>query len=145
MIDVLALDLEGTLISNAVTQFPRPGLMDFLDQCRVLVPRVVIYTTVREETFRAIAATLVREGSAPAWFRSIEYVTWSGPTKDICFIPGAELERTFLVDDCAAYVHPGQEKNWLPIDQFAPPYGSDDRELFRLIATLRESLAAAMR
>jgi hypothetical protein len=32
-ISVLALDLEGTLISNAVSQFPRPGLLAFLECC----------------------------------------------------------------------------------------------------------------
>lgn len=30
---IIALDLEGTLISNAVTQFPRPGLRTFIDEC----------------------------------------------------------------------------------------------------------------
>jgi hypothetical protein len=42
-----------------------------------------------------------------------------------------------LVDDCSEYVHPGQEKNWLPIEQFAPPYGAEDRELLRLLTVLR--------
>ena len=28
---VLAMDLEGTLVSNAVSQLPRPGLYDFLE------------------------------------------------------------------------------------------------------------------
>lgn len=27
---ILAMDLEGTLISNVVSQIPRPGLLDFL-------------------------------------------------------------------------------------------------------------------
>ena len=143
MIDVLALDLEGTLISNAVTQFPRPGLIDFLEQCRALVPRVVMYTTVREHRFRAIAATLVAEGSAPAWFQTMEYVDWEGATKDLAFIRGADLSRTLLVDDCADYVHPGQEENWLPIGQFAPPYAEEDGELSRLVSVLRERRGAS--
>jgi len=30
MIKVITLDLEGTLISNAMSQIPRPGLFEFL-------------------------------------------------------------------------------------------------------------------
>jgi len=30
---ILALDLEGVLITNAISQFPRPGLRQFLTQC----------------------------------------------------------------------------------------------------------------
>jgi hypothetical protein len=32
-IKVIALDLEGTLISNARRQIPRPGLYQFLEAC----------------------------------------------------------------------------------------------------------------
>ena len=80
-------------------QFPRPGLMHFLEQCRVLVPRGVTYTTVREERFRTIAAALVAEGSVPAWFETMEYVNWKGRTKDLAFIPDADLDGTWLIDD----------------------------------------------
>jgi hypothetical protein len=71
---VLALDLEGTLISNAVSQIPRPGLNAFLSRCSELFYRLVIYTTVEEERFRAIAAMLAAEHAAPSWFPNIEYV-----------------------------------------------------------------------
>jgi hypothetical protein len=140
MTDVLALDLEGTLISNAVTQFPRPGLRDFLDRCHVLVPRLVMFTTVREQRFRTIATTLVAEGSAPGWFQTMEYINWEGPTKDLAFIVGADLARTLLIDDCSEYVHPGQESNWLSIEQFAAPYGDEDRELSRVLSLLQQRL-----
>jgi len=56
---VIALDLEGTLISNAVSQIARPGLFDFLEECRKLFPRIVIFTSVNEERFRSIANLLI--------------------------------------------------------------------------------------
>ena len=73
-VKVLALDLEGTLISNAVSQIARPGLFDFLEDCRELFPRIVIFTSVNEERFRAIANLLTTEGYAPNWFADIEYI-----------------------------------------------------------------------
>jgi len=41
---VLALDLEGTLISNAMSQIPWPGLAGFLNRCAELFPRIVMFT-----------------------------------------------------------------------------------------------------
>lgn len=137
---ILALDLEGTLISNAVTQFPRPGLRTFLDECRSLFPRVVAFTTVKEPRFRAIASMLVAEGTAPAWFPSIEYVRWEGPTKDLAFVQGARPEEVLLLDDCADYVHAGQEPQWVPIDQFEAPYTPEDRGLADALQALKQRL-----
>jgi hypothetical protein len=50
----IALDLEGTLISNAVSQFPRPGLFTFLEYCHKSFDRLVIFTAVNEVRFRSI-------------------------------------------------------------------------------------------
>jgi len=135
-IKVLALDLEGTLISNAMSQIPRPGLFQFLSRCRELFPRVVIFTTVREERFRNIAQLLVEEGAAPAWFTSIEYVTWQGQTKDLSFIPGIEVEEALLVDDYEIYVHPGQEAQWMQVKYFDSPYDPSDVGLDELLGQL---------
>jgi hypothetical protein len=85
-VKVLALDLEGTLISNAVSQIARPGLYDFLEDCRELFPRIVIFTSVNEERFRTIANLLTTEGYAPNWFADIEYITWTGETKNLNFV-----------------------------------------------------------
>lgn len=41
-VTAIALDLEGTLISNAVSQFPRPGLFDFLTFCQGGCDRLLI-------------------------------------------------------------------------------------------------------
>jgi len=134
---VLALDLEGTLISNAMSQIPRPGLFAFLERCRALFPRVVMFTTVREERFRRIATLLVAEGAAPAWFADIEYVSWEGKTKDLTSIPGAGAGETLLVDDFEAVVHPGQEPQWVQVDYFAPPYDEQDTGLAKVLEALQ--------
>ncbi|MBO0861596.1 MAG: hypothetical protein J2P21_24530 [Chloracidobacterium sp.] len=80
-VKVLALDLDGTLNSNAVSQIARPGLFDFLEDRRKLFPRIVIFTSVNEERFRSIAKLLTTEGRAPNWFADIEYITWIGETR----------------------------------------------------------------
>ena len=133
---VLALDLEGTLISNAMSQIPRPGLYGFLERCRVLFPRVVMFTTVKEESFRAVARLLVDEGLAPSWFSDIEYVNWTGETKDLGFISGVDPEEVLLVDDFERYVHSGQESQWLRIDYFGHPYPGNDIGLSKVLAVL---------
>jgi hypothetical protein len=60
---ILALDLEGTLIFNAVSQFPRPGLYAFLEFCREHFERLVLYTAVRDTVGEAIVRTLVTENT----------------------------------------------------------------------------------
>lgn len=134
----LALDLEGTLISNAMSQIPRPGLHAFLTECREMFERVVMFTTVREERFRPIAEMLVDEGAAPEWFRQIEYVHWSGPTKDLAFIPGVDVSRAVLVDDFEIYVHPGQESQWLQIPLFDYQGEAEDHGLLDILPRLRK-------
>jgi hypothetical protein len=135
---VLALDLEGTLISNAMSQIPRPGLFDFLRRCQELFPRVVMFTTVKEPRFRDIAALLVKEGAAPDWFADIEYVTWHGETKDLNFVPRADPSEVILVDDFEKYVHPGQESRWLQIDYFDYPYEASDEGLAKMQGRLEQ-------
>lgn len=56
---VLAIDLEGTLISNAVSQFSRSGLYNFLEYCHNNFCRIVIFTAVSELHFRNIAITFI--------------------------------------------------------------------------------------
>ncbi|MDC1286792.1 NIF family HAD-type phosphatase [Gammaproteobacteria bacterium] len=129
MLEVIALDLEGTLISNAMSQIPRPGLFEFLEGCKTITDRVVMYTTVKEDRFRKIAQLLVAEGIAPQWFETIEYVHWEGETKDLNLIPNNDINSSVLVDDFGIYVHDGQESQWEEIKQFAQPYPEADAEL----------------
>ncbi|MET3382352.1 NIF family HAD-type phosphatase [Variovorax paradoxus] len=138
---VLALDLEGTLISNAMSQIPRPGLAEFLTRCAELFPRIVMFTTVKEERFRRIARLLVDEKVAPAWFADMEYIVWQGETKDLQFVRGVDPHQVLLVDDFEKYVHPGQEAQWLQVEHFDYPYSSEDRGLAEVLNALAARIA----
>ena len=122
---ILALDLEGTLISNAISQIPRPGLYRFLEEVQALFDQLTMFTTVPEDRFRSIAALLAREGSAPAWFVELPYIRWSGKTKDLR-LASPNLGEAILLDDHGPYVHPGQEHLWVQAPLFGSPYSSDD-------------------
>lgn len=137
---ILALDLEGTLISNAVSQIPRPGLHRFLEETRTRFEHLVMFTTVPEERFRSIASLLVAEDCAPSWFMQLRCIEWSGKTKDLTFV-SPRLGEALLLDDHRPYVHPGQEDLWVEIPLFGSPYPSDDdglttasRRLYRRLA-----------
>ncbi|WP_414486526.1 NIF family HAD-type phosphatase [Stenotrophomonas maltophilia] len=134
---ILALDLEGTLISNAISQIPRPGLYQFLEDVHLRFEQLVMFTTVPEDRFRSIAALLVREGSAPDWFAQLHYVKWKGGTKDL-LLASPRLGDALLLDDHGPYVHPGQEHLWVQIPLFGSPYPPDDDGLSVAIECLLE-------
>lgn len=134
---VIALDLEGTLISNAMSQIARPGLHDFLVESRKLCSRVVIFTTVKEDLFYEIATTLVNEGFAPSWFEEIEYVHWSGETKNLGFIKNVDPAQVVLVDDHEGYICTEQKSQWIEIRQFCHPYSDNDEELKAALQKLK--------
>lgn len=133
---ILALDLEGTLISNAISQIPRPGLYQFLENIHVQFDQLMMFTTVPEDRFRSIASLLVREGSVPSWFAGLHYICWSGKTKDLR-LASSQLGNALLLDDHRPYVHPGQEHLWVQIPLFGSPYPANDDGLdFALRALL---------
>jgi len=137
MLKVIALDLEGTLISNAMSQITRPDLFEFLEKCKSICDRIVIYTAVSEERFRNIANLLVAEKTVPSWFSDIEYIEWDRVTKNLLFIPNIQsIEDAVLIDDYQAYVHPGQESRWIEIKQFEHPYLDTDKELKSVLIDL---------
>ena len=139
---ILALDLEGTLISNAVSQIPRPGLSAFLEQCHQLFSRIVMFTSVDEIRFRQIAKRLVEDGETPDWFAEIEYITWTGPIKDLTFVPDATPAKIVLVDDFERYIHPEQKSQWIAIDCFQSPYLPDDTALEDCVQRLQAQVNA---
>lgn len=132
---VLALDLEGTLISSAVSQFPRPGLRGFLEWALATFERVVIFTSVRAELARSVLATLVEYGDAPAAAADLEVVDWSGRVKDLRFVRGATPDEVVLVDDQERVIEPSQRGRWVAIAEWDDP-SADDRELARVRALL---------
>lgn len=137
---ILALDLEGTLISNAISQIPRPGLFHFLETVRSQFEELVMFTTVPEPLARKIAGLLAREGSAPEWFTQLPYVQWSGKTKDLSYVC-PRLGAALLLDDHGPYVHPGQEQFWVEIPLFGSPYADDDNGLTLAAEQLLERLS----
>jgi hypothetical protein len=136
MIKVLALSLEGTLISNSISQIARDGLHSFLSKVYLSFPRVVMYTTVSEPEFRKIAKILVSNKDAPEWFESIEYVKWQGSTKDLRNVPFASVNQIYLMDDSPDFINKNQHDQWVKIKSFKSPYDKIDTELNKVFTIL---------
>lgn len=134
--NAIVLDLEGTLISNAISVFPRPDLYWFLEQCITLTPHLYIMTAVREGRVRQILDILAREGSVPSWFRLTNVVMWNGQYKDLSFVPHDPIEKVWLIDDLEQYVHPKQMGQWLPITPFVSPYDESPGVLKEMFQSL---------
>jgi len=133
---LLCLDLEGTLISNAVSQIPRPGLYTFLESVSEVCD-LMLYTSVSSERVNAIRNLLVEEGVAPAWFLGLSVCHPSGTIKDKARCGRSDA---LLLDDQAAVVAPGEEGWWVPIAEYMPPYSDHDRELIEALATIKSRL-----
>ncbi|MDY3556085.1 HAD family hydrolase [Gemmata sp. JC717] len=138
---VLALDLERTLISDALRAAPRPGLAEFLAFCCARFGRVVLFTTVEEPDARAALDQLVAQGHVPAELvEPLEYVPWVGEYKDLAFVRGARPEEILFVDDDEGWIRPDQRSRWVPI---APWDGGPDEELKRMRSVLEQRLDRA--
>ncbi len=138
-IKVLALDLERTLIDDALSGRPRPGLLDFLAFCHERFGRVAMFTTVEEVDARDVMGELERRGYLPReMLGRLEYVAWCGEHKDLHFVPGAAPSEVLLVDDDAGWVRPDQRARWVPIAAWD---GAPDGELRRVRAVLEGWLA----
>ncbi|MFH1468153.1 MAG: NIF family HAD-type phosphatase [Pseudomonadota bacterium] len=142
---VLALDLEGTLVSNAVSCLPRPGLHAFLAWCFASFERVVLFTYVNPARARWVIQELAAHGEIPpetparlevfAWpYQELEF-------KDLGMIPGAAVEDCYLVDDNEGFVLPEQKHRWIEIAEWERPYPGADRELERVRRVLERRLA----
>lgn len=134
----LALAVEGTLISDATSQIPRPGLYEFLIECGELFKRVVVLTTLNESQFRELAARLVRHGFAPPWFADVEYVRLSGSIKDLCCVPGIHPSNVLLVDDCKGDIPLDQRDQRIAVEPFARCHTREDRGLRKAAEILRD-------
>ncbi len=133
-IQLLALDLEATLIDDAFSANPRPGLLRFLTYCDETFPRVALLTTVDEETAREVVDQLADNGHAPSSFANrVEYIDWQGEYKDLRCAQGVEWNNILFIDDDHGWVHPNQVSQHVPI---APWHGGPDEELRRLRSVL---------
>lgn len=126
---LLCLDLEGTLISNAISQIPRPGLYRFLERVEELCD-LMIYTSVKKERVTAIQHLLVEEGVAPQWFKELHVVSPTGTVKPKSACGRADA---FLLDDQEGVIAPGEHHWWIKIDEYLAPYSEDDRALYRVL------------
>lgn len=130
---LLCLDLEGTLISNAISQIPRPGLYTFLESVSAVCD-LVLYTSVSSERVNAIRNLLVEEGVAPVWFLDLAVLHPTGTIKDKARCGRSDA---LLLDDQAGVVAPGEESWWIPIEEYQPPYSDHDRELGKALAAIK--------
>jgi hypothetical protein len=136
---LLCLDLEGTLISNAVSQIPRPGLFDFLEGVYGLYD-LALYTSVSRERVHAIQNVLIQEQVVPTWFKDLPVIHPEGTIK---FKAHCSHSDAMLLDDQAAVIAPGEEGWWIPIEEYLPPYADEDRELAKAFANIKSRLAGS--
>ena len=131
---VLALDLERTLIDDALRCRPRPGLHAFLAFCDERFERVAIFTTVEEAEAREVIEGLaLRDYLSSRLLARLEHVDWCGEYKDLRFEPNATLDDVVLVDDDAGWIRPDQRDRWVPIEAWD---GGHDDELSRVRSVL---------
>ena len=142
-IKVLALDLERTLIDDALSGQPRPGLRNFLLFCHLRFGRVAIYTTVETADAREVIEELNGRGCVPEGLLDrLEFIDWRGEFKDLTFVPAATPAEILLVDDDGGWVRPDQQDRWISI---APWDGGADSELTRVRGLLEDWLTCEQR
>lgn len=140
-IDVLALDLEGVLVSNAMSALPRPGLRRFLDFCLARFQRVALFTAVHPTRARQVITSLATMGDTPSSFKDIEIVKWQGAYKDLTYLNILDINRARLIDDQESYVHPDQKRLWIPIEEWNYRHRPEqDWELERVMDLLASML-----
>ena len=134
MLEFIALDLEGTLISNAMSQIPRPGLYSFIETCAKCTSNLVLYSAVNPDRCRQIMKVLAQEGDVPMWFAEIDIVIWDyrnhSAKKDLTLIQ-TNWTCGILVDDIEEYVAAEQLSSWIPISNY-DGYTKSDVELERV-------------
>ncbi len=135
---LICLDIEGTLVSNAVSQIPRPHLHHFLTEVKKFAD-LVLYTSVSSDRTRKIQNLLVDEDVVPGWFKKLDALHPIGTTKPkavaVSYAPNAS--RIFLVDDQKACIEEIEEDWWVAVHEYLPPYDADDEELLRVLGDLK--------
>lgn len=134
----LALNLEGTLISNAMSQIVRPHLKYFLEEVNYKFDKIVIYTTVSEEKYNEILSLLLKEQNVPEWFKDVDNIKWSGKYKDLKYVSN-EISNVFILDDYEGYIVPEQKSQWIEIKQYEYPYTDNDNELMNILKVIKKA------
>ena len=131
---IIALDLEGTLISHASTMVPRPRLFEFLNFCQQNAERVVFMSFVDEGRGRQILNQMVDQGQMPEWVRLAEYFHAQGGrsgAKDLRQL-GVDPDQALLVDDQPQVLPPEQQHRLVRVIEFKEPFSAADSELERV-------------
>ncbi|MDX2469966.1 MAG: HAD family hydrolase [SAR324 cluster bacterium] len=147
---VIALDLEGTLICSQQGITPRPGLREFLDFCYQNFPRVVVYTLLSKTHAAQVAQFLVQgEYAPPEFWSKFEYISGPGRYKDLDHISSSTAAEVLLVDDTPSNIKPEQRENWVQAKSFyseglTSAFGkvetSPDQELARIQEILKQKI-----
>ena len=127
---MIALDLEASLIDNAISGIPRPGLYSFIEFCIENFERVALLTTVDESDARQVLYSLADAGAIPDEFTAAEYIHWQGEYKDLRCANNISPDDIIFVDDDASWIHPEQTDQWIAIEPWMA--GDDDKELSRV-------------
>lgn len=141
-IHTIALDLEGTLISNAVSQIPRPGLHAFVELCHSLALRLVIFSSANPAVVRDALRVLAADELAPAWTADLEIIHAPTLPKDLRVVDD-DWRGCLLVDDMELAVRPDQREQWIPVVSFDPREPGTDSELSSAAARLVERCATS--
>ena len=135
---MIALDLEATLIDNAISGIPRPGLYSFIEFCMENFERVALLTTVDEPDARQVLYSLADSGAIPDAFTAAEYIHWQGEYKDLRYAKDMLVEDIIFVDDDKSWIHPEQTDRWIAIEPWMT--GDNDRELSRVQQAISKRL-----
>jgi serine/threonine protein kinase len=125
----ITLDIEGTLVTNYQSRYPRPGLESFLNFCADNYHRIFIYTLLDSDRAREVFDSLLARGLAiEAFSEKYEYIYWDrgkhGSVKDLrrCLVP---LEENMIVDDMDIMVPEDQHHRHIHINDYNEPVGHD--------------------
>jgi hypothetical protein len=137
---ILALDLEHTLISSAVSCFVRPHLDEFLKWADNQFEHIVLFTTVSPEHVRRLQRKLLTIGETGELFCSLQCVPWPCKgKKDLRFVSN-NWKNVLMIDDIPKiYAVEAQLSQWLAIPAFEGD--SEDTELLTLRDTILTQLA----
>lgn len=122
---ILAVDLEGTLISNAVSAFARPRLAEFLGWASTRFAQVVLYTAVPAARAAVVLKRVTELDGVPAAVMPTRVLTQEGPCKGLHHVD-RDTWPILLLDDQAGAVCPDEVEQWVPIQPWSAPYANDD-------------------
>lgn len=141
----LALDLEGSIISNAMSQIPRCHLLSFFRFCLSEFDHIVWFTAVRKSRALEVVKRLVSDGFLPPDALDVQYTDWpvnpeyqgevdglfTGQCyKDLSYVqemfPEVPIEHIFIVDDDIQWISPQQRQQWVEVEMWETPYPEDD-------------------